>query len=97
MEKKRISLAHGAGGVLMNNLIKNQILKYFSLNHHEVSLNALDDAGITEGIVFTTDSYTVKPIFFPGGNIGVMSVAGTVNDIAVMGGEPLVRIMQYDN
>lgn len=90
MEEKRVSLAHGAGGVIMSNMIKKQILKYFSLNHHEVTLNALDDAGITEGIVFTTDSYTVKPLFFPGGNIGVMSVAGTVNDIAVMGGEPLV-------
>lgn len=40
------------------------------------------------GVVFTTDSYTVKPIFFPGGDIGRLAVAGTVNDIAVLGGDP---------
>ncbi|MCJ7562579.1 MAG: hydrogenase expression/formation protein HypE [Thermoplasmata archaeon] len=47
------------------------------------------DAAIVDGIAFTTDSYTVKPLFFPGGDIGVLSVAGTVNDICVMGAKPL--------
>jgi len=89
LEDKRITMIHGAGGIAMNHLIKNHILKYFSIKNHEVSLNELEDAGITEGIVFTTDSYTVKPLFFPGGDIGTMSISGTVNDLAVMGAEPL--------
>ncbi len=89
LEDKRITMTHGAGGLVMNNLIKNHILKYFSIKHHEVPLSELEDAGITEGIVFTTDSYTVKPLFFPGGNIGTMAVSGTVNDLSVMGAEPI--------
>lgn len=89
MEDKRITMTHGAGGFIMHDLVKKHILKYFSIKDHDVPLNDLDDAGITEGIVFTTDSYTVKPLFFPGGNIGTMSVSGTVNDLAVMGAEPI--------
>ncbi len=73
----------------MQRLIKNSMLKHFSNQNFEVPLEALDDAGVVDGIVFTTDSYTVKPIFFPGGDIGRLAIAGTVNDIAVMGGEPL--------
>lgn len=42
-----------------------------------------------EGIVFSTDSHTVKPIFFPGGDIGMLAVAGTINDVAVMGAKPI--------
>lgn len=55
----------------------------------DVSLQQLDDAGVVEGIIFTTDSYVVNPIFFPGGNIGSLAVSGTINDLAVMGAEPL--------
>ena len=55
----------------------------------EVSLEDMDDAAVVEGIVFTTDSYTVKPLFFPGGDIGSLAIAGTVNDISVMGASPL--------
>lgn len=73
----------------MQRLIKNSMLKHFSNQNFEVPLEALDDAGVVDGIVFTTDSYTVKPIFFPGGDIGRLSIAGTVNDISVMGGEPI--------
>ncbi|MEM2082620.1 MAG: hydrogenase expression/formation protein HypE, partial [Candidatus Bathyarchaeia archaeon] len=49
----------------------------------------MDDSAVVNGIVLKSDSYTVKPIFFPGGDIGRLSVSGTVNDIAVMGGRPL--------
>jgi hydrogenase expression/formation protein HypE len=56
----------------------------------EVPLKALDDSAVVDNIVFTTDSHTVKPLFFPpGGDTGTLAIAGTVNDIAVMGAEPL--------
>lgn len=84
-----ITLAHGAGGVIMQRLIKENMLARFSGKKFEVPLEALDDAGVVDGTVFTTDSYTVKPIFFAGGDIGRLSIAGTVNDISVMGGDPV--------
>ena len=55
----------------------------------EVPLDAMDDGAVIDNIVFTTDSHTVKPLFFPGGDIGSLSVAGTVNDVAVMGARPI--------
>lgn len=84
-----ITLAHGAGGAIMQRLIKNTILRRFSGSNFEVPVEALDDAGVVDGTVLTTDSYTVKPIFFPGGDIGGLSISGTVNDIAVMGADPV--------
>lgn len=86
----RITLMHGAGGSLMHNLIQNHILRMLKpYMEFEVPLTALDDAGVCNGIVFTTDSYTVKPLFFNGGDIGRLAVSGTVNDIACIGGKPL--------
>ncbi|WP_456486492.1 hydrogenase expression/formation protein HypE [Candidatus Alkanophaga liquidiphilum] len=88
----KITMAHGAGGEAMQRLIKNVILKHLSFNPKisvEVALEDLDDSAVVEDIVFTTDAHTVKPLFFPGGDIGVLSVSGTVNDLAVMGAEPL--------
>jgi len=52
-------------------------------------LHSFDDSAVVDGIVFTTDGHTVKPLFFPGGDIGSLSVYGTVNDISVMGAQPL--------
>lgn len=89
ISQELITLAHGAGGTLMQQLIQNYMLKYLSGGKFDVSLEDLDDAGVVEGIIFTTDSYIVKPLFFPGGDIGRLAVSGTVNDIAVMGGEPI--------
>ncbi|MFA5772510.1 MAG: hydrogenase expression/formation protein HypE [Thermoplasmata archaeon] len=89
---KRITLAHGAGGETMQRLIGEHILKNFGGIKNKkigVPLDALDDSAVIDDIVFTTDGHTVKPIFFPGGDIGVLSVAGTINDIAVMGANPL--------
>ena len=86
-----VTLTHGAGGSVMQNLIRKRIATHFgraSIQSLEVSLDAFDDAAIVNGVVFTTDSYTVRPLFFPGGDIGALAVAGTVNDVAVMGGEP---------
>ncbi|RLG54892.1 MAG: hydrogenase expression/formation protein HypE [Thermoproteota archaeon] len=85
----RILFAHGAGGTLMQELIKSCILKYLGGSSAEVPLEALDDAAVIDGIVLKSDSHTVKPLFFPGGDIGRLAVSGTVNDIAVLGAEPL--------
>ena len=90
MVNKNITLMHGGGGALMQNIIQNHIIKNLNDKRCEVPLSALDDAAVVDGLVFSTDSYTVKPIFFPGGDIGKLSIAGTVNDISVMGGEPYI-------
>lgn len=73
----------------MQDFIKRHIVKRFGGSRAEVPLEALDDAAVIEGIVLKSDSHTVKPIFFPGGDIGRLAVAGTVNDIASMGAKPL--------
>jgi len=82
-------MLHGAGGTVMHDLVKNYIVKYFGgTSRFEVPLEALDDAAVADGIVLKSDSHAVKPIFFPGGDIGRLAVSGTVNDIAVLGAEP---------
>jgi len=82
-------MAHGAGGTIMQELIERVIVKSFRGGGAEVPLEAMDDSAVIDGIVLKSDSHTVKPLFFPGGDIGRLAVAGTVNDIAVMGAEPL--------
>lgn len=94
MSEEKISLAHGAGGGAMMKLIADVVLKELSLKRAGlVGLDELDDgATLTVGgktLVFTTDSHTVKPLFFPGGDIGRLAISGTVNDLAVMGARPL--------
>jgi hydrogenase expression/formation protein HypE len=84
-----INLTHGAGGIVMQDLVKNHILKYLGGSGVEVPLEALDDAAVIDGVVLKSDSHTVKPIFFSGGDIGRLSISGTVNDIAVLGAEPV--------
>lgn len=80
----------------MQDLIKNKILKYLgNASNIEIPLEELDDSSIIDDIVFTTDSHTVKPLFFPGGDIGSLSVCGTVNDIAVMGAEPIALSLGF--
>jgi len=82
-------MLHGAGGTVMHELVKNYVVKYFSgFDGAEVPLEALDDAAVVGDIVLKSDSHAVKPIFFPGGDIGRLAVSGTVNDIAVLGAEP---------
>jgi hydrogenase expression/formation protein HypE len=82
-------MVHGAGGTIMNELIKNYVVKYLGGSVADVPLEALDDSAVINGIVLKSDSHVVKPLFFPGGDIGRLAIAGTINDIAVMGGEPL--------
>jgi hydrogenase expression/formation protein HypE len=83
-------MAHGAGGAIMNELIKQFILKHLgnAPSGAEVGLEALDDAAVIDNIVVKSDSHAVKPIFFPGGDIGRLSVSGTVNDISCLGAAP---------
>ena len=85
----KITTSHGAGGERMQEFIREFVLKELDHDFGEIPLAALDDAAIIDGIAFTTDSYTVKPLFFPGGDIGTLAVAGTVNDLSVMGATPL--------
>ncbi|MCK4439622.1 hydrogenase expression/formation protein HypE, partial [Candidatus Bathyarchaeota archaeon] len=88
-ENEHITMLHGAGGTVMHSLVKRYIVKYFGATANvEVPLEALDDAAVVDNIVLKSDSHVVKPIFFPGGDIGRIAVAGTVNDIAVLGAEP---------
>jgi hydrogenase expression/formation protein HypE len=86
---ERITMAHGAGGTIMNELIRNYVLRHLGGSNAEVPLEALDDAAVVNGIVLKSDSHAVKPLFFPGGDIGKLAVTGTINDIAVLGAEPM--------
>jgi len=89
MKEDRISLSHGSGGKLSFNLIK----KLFLSNFDNPYLKRLDDGAVLniEGLklAYTTDSYTVDPLFFKGGDIGELAVYGTVNDLAMCGATPL--------
>jgi len=82
-------MAHGAGGELMDELIHELILPSFRSDIGEIPLSDLDDSAIIEDIVITTDGHTVKPIFFPGGDLGSLSIAGTVNDLLAIGAKPI--------
>ncbi|UTB34066.1 MAG: hydrogenase expression/formation protein HypE [Methanobacterium sp. ERen5] len=95
MNLMKIGMSHGAGGGIMQGLISDIILenlKNKSVNGG-VGLDDLDDGASIPmedyEIVVSTDSHTVDPIFFPGGDIGTISIAGTVNDVSVMGAKPL--------
>ncbi|MGE0127781.1 MAG: hydrogenase expression/formation protein HypE [Blastocatellales bacterium] len=88
-----ITLAHGSGGKAMHDLVEGLFLDYF----RNPLLEALEDQAVFEiagnghapRVAFTTDSYVVTPLFFPGGDIGRLAVCGTVNDLAMSGARPL--------
>jgi len=80
----------------MQELIKDSIMKHLANpSNIDVPLEALDDSAVIDDIVFTTDSHTVQPLFFPGGDIGSLSVCGTVNDISVMGAQPIALSLGF--
>ncbi len=89
LESDRITMIHGAGGAMTAELIEQYILPYLGGHKADVGLEELDDAAVVEGIVLKSDSHVVRPIFFPGGDIGRLAIAGTVNDLAVLGSEPI--------
>ena len=90
MKDKKVTLNHGSGGAMMGELV-SEIRKSLELKGDwEGTLD--DSAYLRAGdsyLVFTTDSYTQSPHFFPGGNIGNLAVTGTLNDLAVMGAKPI--------
>ena len=100
-----ILLAHGSGGELSHELVEQVFVHHFA----NPTLERLDDsatvpfsallgeAGAADGtrLAFTTDSYVISPIFFPGGDIGKLAVCGTVNDLAMSGATPLYLSAGY--
>lgn len=91
---EKITVSHGAGGELMHKLIERVTARFlFKRTPKGRGLDKLEDSGIIDfgkfKLAFTTDSYTVNPIFFPGGDIGKLAICGTVNDLAVMGALPI--------
>ena len=87
--KNTVQLAHGGGGRLMQELIQDVFVRAF----HNPMLEPLHDGAtwpVEKGtLAFTTDSYVVRPLFFPGGDIGSLAVHGTINDLAMCGAKPL--------
>lgn len=94
-KEKYILLAHGDGGKKSADLINDLLLKY--LNNS--ILEKLEDSAVFNSpgkrISFTTDSFAVKPIFFPGGDIGKLCVCGTINDLATSGCKPLALSLSF--
>jgi hydrogenase expression/formation protein HypE len=97
MADKKVLLGHGSGGKLSHELVASVFLPSFA----NPALDALDDSAVLSSLTgkpraesdgrlaFTTDSYVVKPLFFPGGDIGRLAVCGTVNDLSMVGATPL--------
>ncbi len=94
-EYDRILMAHGGGGTLTNQLIQKIFISQFG---NEV-LDVLHDSAMfkveSKRLAFTTDSYVVNPVFFPGGNIGELAVYGTVNDLAMAGAIPIYLSVSF--
>jgi hydrogenase expression/formation protein HypE len=91
LRDEHITLSHGSGGKATHNLIEGVFAPAFS----NLLLEPLDDAAVftpdvlSPRLAFTTDSYVVNPLFFPGGDIGKLAVHGTINDLAMAAAEPL--------
>jgi hydrogenase expression/formation protein HypE len=93
-EQDRILLAHGSGGKMAHELITKSFISELS----NPLLAKMDDSAVVQfsgKLAFTTDSYVVSPIFFPGGDIGKLAVCGTVNDLAMSGAKPLYLSLAF--
>lgn len=86
--ENKIMLGHGSGGKMMHDLIEHVFIKNFANSILDDQTDAAIIQSGSEEIAFTTDSFVIDPLFFPGGNIGKLAVCGTVNDLAVTGAEP---------
>ncbi len=97
MREERITLSHGAGGKASHSLIDGMILPALgaaaTVNDEDSAVVSL--AGLGARLAFTTDSYVVSPLFFPGGDIGSMAVHGTINDLAMSGAQPLCLSLAF--
>ncbi|MEM9539848.1 MAG: hydrogenase expression/formation protein HypE [Cyanobacteria bacterium P01_E01_bin.42] len=94
VREKTVTLAHGSGGKAMRDLIEDIFVNCFSNSlltplEDQARVNLTDLLKFGDRLAFTTDSYVVDPLFFPGGNIGTLAINGTVNDLAVSGAKPL--------
>lgn len=93
-----IRLAHGGGGMERDNLIKKIFIKDF---FNDILYEMEDAAALSierrdgDRIAFTTDSFTIKPVFFPGGDIGRLAICGTVNDLLMRGAKPLYLSVSF--
>jgi len=90
----KILLAHGGGGKLAHDLVEKSFVRTLA----NPLLDRLDDSAVFEvsgKLAFTTDSYVVSPMFFPGGDIGKLAVCGTVNDLAMSGAKPLYLSLAF--
>src|SRR3989344_8782393 len=94
-KKERIVLEHGTGGLLSQKLVSEFIVSILS----DLYLGKMEDSAIlnldTKAIAMTTDSFVIDPIFFGNGNIGKISICGTVNDLAVSGAKPLYLTLGF--
>ncbi|MDD3520344.1 MAG: hydrogenase expression/formation protein HypE [Actinomycetota bacterium] len=94
-KENKILISHGDGGSKTNELIKNLIFNYLGNN----ILEKMEDSAVlnldNKRIAFTTDSFVVNPIFFTGGDIGKLSICGTLNDIACSGAKPLFLSLSF--
>jgi hydrogenase expression/formation protein HypE len=91
---KTVIMAHGSGSKLSHDLIEKNLLQPL----HNDLLAKLDDSSVFDirgRLAFTTDSYVVSPIFFPGGDIGKLAVCGTVNDLSMSGASPLYLSLAF--
>jgi hydrogenase expression/formation protein HypE len=90
-----LKLEHGGGGSLTRELLEEVIVPSYTLNHLErgIGLSEMDDGATIplgdKNIVITTDATTVKPLFFPGGDLGRLAICGAVNDLSMMGAKPI--------
>jgi len=95
-EDQRVILGHGSGGQLSNVLMRDVLAPALAV---AAPGGVLNDAAIVEvagaRLAFTTDSFVVSPIFFPGGDIGELAVNGTLNDLAMMGAQPVAISLAY--
>jgi len=93
--ERTLKLEHGGGGTLTRQLLDEVIIPSYTLNHLEngIGLPEMDDGATiplgNKNLVVTTDATTVKPLFFPGGNLGTMAICGAVNDLSMMGAKPI--------
>jgi hydrogenase expression/formation protein HypE len=89
LQYQQIVMAHGGGGRLMQQLLAQVVQPTFSNDY----LNQQHDSAVfkigAQSVAFTSDSYVIKPLFFPGGDIGKLAVCGTINDLAMSGAKPL--------
>lgn len=92
LEGERVLLGHGSGGQLSAALLREVIVPALGA---AAAAGPLEDAAVLDDLVVSTDSFVVQPLFFPGGDIGRLAVHGTVNDVAMMGGDPFALSLAF--